>query len=373
MLRAMKSFFRNAIADVITAGRFGRLLGRGRSASLTVLCYHRVLPEDRRRAYFCSDLVVTPGALEAHVAFCSQRFDCRPLADAVTALDGNRGADRPLLSITFDDGYWDNFAFARPILEKHGVRATFFIISSLVGSASASWFDRLGRALQHVRITEANGRMPHSALQADVGDHWLQCHRRRLFSAGPLELVKAAKKLDPALREAVVAAAERSAMTTGWRPNEQDRVMTEDEIRQLASEGHEIGSHTRTHPILTGLVTDALDEELQRSRRELERITGIPVRSLAYPNGDYNGIVIDSARRCGYRYAVTTESGLNTLASNPMRLRRTFISQDRTSRANGEFSASLLDLEVTGVADAVFFRSFRRGVLNGPRRARRHR
>jgi oligosaccharide reducing-end xylanase len=50
--------------------------------------------------------------------------------------------------------------------------------------------------------------------------------------------------------------------------------------------GHEIGSHTLTHPHLTSLSDAALDQELRESKAILENLTGKPVISLAYPFGD---------------------------------------------------------------------------------------
>jgi peptidoglycan/xylan/chitin deacetylase (PgdA/CDA1 family) len=49
--------------------------------------------------------------------------------------------------------------------------------------------------------------------------------------------------------------------------------------------GHEIGSHTLTHPNLTSLSNAALDHELRESQEILENMISKPVISLAYPFG----------------------------------------------------------------------------------------
>jgi peptidoglycan/xylan/chitin deacetylase (PgdA/CDA1 family) len=61
---------------------------------------------------------------------------------------------------------------------------------------------------------------------------------------------------------------------------------TPDEIRDLAAAGIDIGAHTRTHADL-GRATDPrmLAEELSIGQRELEDITGMPVRYFAFPYG----------------------------------------------------------------------------------------
>lgn len=58
------------------------------------------------------------------------------------------------------------------------------------------------------------------------------------------------------------------------------------EIREFAAAGIEIGAHTRTHADL-GQVTNprTLAEELLIGQRELEDITGLPVRYFAFPYG----------------------------------------------------------------------------------------
>lgn len=79
--------------------------------------------------------------------------------------------------------------------------------------------------------------------------------------------------------------------------------LTEDNLRLIASEGHEIGSHSLTHPDLTLLSADALRTELADSRARLEETIDAPVRSLAFPGGCWNTRVWDTAREIGYRRA----------------------------------------------------------------------
>jgi peptidoglycan/xylan/chitin deacetylase (PgdA/CDA1 family) len=85
--------------------------------------------------------------------------------------------------------------------------------------------------------------------------------------------------------------------------------MSWDDLRELASTGWEIGSHTRTHPRLTLLDDHRLAEELAGSREECERRLGVPCRSLAYPYGDHNQRVADAARTAGYAAAGTLSNG----------------------------------------------------------------
>lgn len=85
--------------------------------------------------------------------------------------------------------------------------------------------------------------------------------------------------------------------------------MSDDQLRDLAARGHEIGSHTHTHPDLTLLSDEALAYEVGHSRQMLLDM-GIPeVDFLAYPYGAYDWRVIDAAVAAGYRGAVAAWGG----------------------------------------------------------------
>ncbi len=57
--------------------------------------------------------------------------------------------------------------------------------------------------------------------------------------------------------------------------------------------GHEICSHTVTHPFLSQLSTSNVDYELSHSKAYLEQLTGQPIRNFASPYGDYSPSVVN--------------------------------------------------------------------------------
>ena len=83
-------------------------------------------------------------------------------------------------------------------------------------------------------------------------------------------------------------------------------LMAKEEVRELASRGFEIGSHTRTHCDL-GRLSDADPLQARReifdSRTELEDLLGVPVTSFCYPYGGWTETAVQWVREAGYLQA----------------------------------------------------------------------
>ncbi len=74
-------------------------------------------------------------------------------------------------------------------------------------------------------------------------------------------------------------------------------------IAAAAAAGHEIASHTWSHPIgFASLPPGQQQDELQRSRRALERAAGTPVTGFRAPNFDMNAAAAARLLAAGYRY-----------------------------------------------------------------------
>jgi len=85
--------------------------------------------------------------------------------------------------------------------------------------------------------------------------------------------------------------------------------------QSLAAAGHEVGSHSRTHPDLTSLAPAVLDDELNSSKQYLLANVGSPVESFASPMGSYDATVV-AAIKGYYRSHRTVNPGLNYMGSD---------------------------------------------------------
>jgi peptidoglycan/xylan/chitin deacetylase (PgdA/CDA1 family) len=83
----------------------------------------------------------TRAEFESFVRFFARFFDVISLTALLDRLES--GADvGSTLTITFDDGYWGNATIAAPILERHGLRACFFVTTDFIGTNRVPWWDR---------------------------------------------------------------------------------------------------------------------------------------------------------------------------------------------------------------------------------------
>lgn len=81
------------------------------------------------------------------------------------------------------------------------------------------------------------------------------------------------------------------------------------ELRRLQEKGVELGAHTRTHPVLTGLDSKIIEDEIVGSARTLEAETGVPPRCFAYPYGIHDPRAVQVARST-FVASVTAELGI---------------------------------------------------------------
>jgi peptidoglycan/xylan/chitin deacetylase (PgdA/CDA1 family) len=101
-----------------------------------VVALHRVNDQTAGDALTCGTAL-----FDAYCRFFARHFSVVPLGELVGMLE-RRAPLRRTLAITFDDGYRDNFECAAPILRSHGLPATFFVATELIGSDTVPWWDR---------------------------------------------------------------------------------------------------------------------------------------------------------------------------------------------------------------------------------------
>lgn len=281
--------------------------------------YHRVAQPEAAAAFDEGVLDATPDTLDRQIALLKRYFTLVGLEDVLASVRGRTLPANPAL-ITFDDGYRDVHDAALPILERHGVRAAFFIATHYVEARRVFWWDRISWTLKHAgrrRFILSYPEPTEIDLERGTGPS-----ERRLA-----RIVKDryALDLERFLRELTdMAAAEWDDGVEARLANQ--LVMTWDQVRALRRAGMDIGSHTRTHRVMQTLTPEELDQELRGSRRELERQLGEPVVVIAYPVGRSiagNPAIRGAVVAAGYELGFTYDSGIQSLRSpDPYDMRR---------------------------------------------------
>ena len=242
-------------------------------------------------------------------------FNVLPLDLAVRRL-GEGTMPTRALAITFDDGYADNHDVALPILQRHGLPATFFIATGFL-DGGCMWNDAVIEAVRQCKARSLD--------LTDLGVDKLgvlglgDTAQRRMAIDTVLNAIKYLPAGDR------LAATQRIAIMAQVQPST-DLMMTSEQVRGLHRGGMQIGAHTVSHPILAGLSDAAALAEISDSKRRLEAILDEPVRLFAYPNGrpglDFTDRTVQLAREAGFESAVTTAKGAADAKSNMFRLPR---------------------------------------------------
>src|SRR5215468_4343222 len=258
---------------------------------------------------------ISARAFAEQVEYLAAHYTLVPLSRLAGCLRKRELPPR-LAAITIDDGYRDAYEIAFPILRKHCAPATVFVVTEFVEGTAWLWTDK-------ARYLAAGAAA--QAFEIGIGGRDLRLELNgaasRAVAAG---LINAALK--PLSEEARDALIERLAselrVKLPERPPLAYGAINWRQAREMADAGMEIGSHTLTHSILTGLSDERLREEVGRSRDRIQSAIGRKVETFCYPNGDYDLRAQCEVARAGYQFAVTTEVGLNSRRTDPLALRR---------------------------------------------------
>lgn len=287
----------------------------GPKARLSVLIFHRVLPEPD--PLFPEEIHAR--RFDELCGWLTNWFNVLPLDQAVARMKTGTLPARAAC-ITFDDGYADNFHVAMPILQRHGLTATFFIATGFL-DGGRMWNDTLIETVRSCR----EAVLDLAAL--GLGSHVLGTVTAQ--QAAITSLIGQIKYRPVAER---VSLTEEVARMANVQPP-QSLMMTSAEVKAMRQAGMQIGAHTVSHPILARLTDDQAREEIGNSKRFLEQLLGERITVFAYPNGkpgeDYSPQTVDVVRSLGFDAAVSTQWGASRRGDDPLQIKR-FTPWDKT-------------------------------------------
>lgn len=314
---------RLALFGLSLSGAFhiGRWSYRNR---LVVLTYHRVLPEMARDSAPGPRDSLYSGEFEQQIAHIAQHYHVAT-GEEVRAFLARESSLTPYsVYITFDDGFENNYTEAFPILQRYSISAAFFLTSGLIGRSEATlWFDKLDAILS----TTGWGNVSRSLVRRDAPKE----------IQDELQLRRWLKRLSQPQRDDVISGLGREYGLTGFEAKnaKASRLMTWDQVREMAAHGMTIGSHTASHQVLSSATPEEVRNELVTSRKKIEEEIGRPCWCFAYPNGtaaDFRLSDKEAVRSAGYACAFTQISGFINTNTDRYGLPRISMSESSDTR-----------------------------------------
>jgi peptidoglycan/xylan/chitin deacetylase (PgdA/CDA1 family) len=318
-MTSIRSVVKSATAQAITWTAIDRIAtaARHRAYPFTA-AYHRVVEHfGALDGVALPSMEITTRTFEKHLEWIASRFEIISLDD----LGSFAKRSKPLAAITFDDGYSDVYHHAFPILKRKGIPAAFFVVTDLVGASEPPLHERL-----HALLARSGAADPFAMT------------RSHLAGASQQELLKLIATLEGT-----------TDIGEQWR--EPLKPLDWNMLREMRAAGMTIGSHTRSHPVLTRETVETVREEVIASRSAIEKHLGAKATCFAYPNGSFSAAVVDAVRDAGYDFAFTICRHRD--ARNPnLTIPRKMFWERSCLDASGNFSPAIMSCHTAAMFDA---------------------
>lgn len=265
------------------------------------LCYHRI-------GQLTSDYwqnVVSPDNFREHLKVIKRYYQPASMSQLINSFELGAFPGRRTIIVTFDDGYASNLTYACEPLSEFDLPAIFFLNTYLLEENKNYWWDELQYLL--------NEATPPISVNLSVFSHEtnlpFKTPNQKAYSF--FFLHRLFKSLDLYTRERILSSLKEQIKVIGSAALVEERKpLTSSEIENLSRDSlFEIGGHTHSHRALSLLSDEEQQDEIQKNKKILEKITNKDIIHFSYPfggKGDFDDISIKILRKLGFRSASTT-------------------------------------------------------------------
>ncbi|HFD32356.1 MAG TPA: chitin deacetylase [Gammaproteobacteria bacterium] len=272
---------------------------------LLILMYHRVLPKnDSRYALEQPGMLVTPESLDMHLAILKQHFEPVHLKEWLVRKKNGLPLPQKSVAITFDDGWADNYQYAFPLLKKHSIPATIFLVANLIDTNKTFWPERLVSIINTIAKKNTD-------IFNDDACTWLH----ELGVQYQFKSVPDMQELDEIITKAKCYTDEEinhliDQLYNHAETSAETDILTWEQINEMKRTSLvEYGSHTNNHiRMLTDLSQNIIEDEIAGSKKILSAALNSDISLFCYPNGNTTPVAEKIVAE-NYLAACTTQTG----------------------------------------------------------------
>lgn len=285
---------------------------------LLVLVYHRILPEV---TFNPLNTVVSVRTFIRQLDTLACKYPMISLQDAMAQCRSGRETAGVQVVLTFDDGYWDSYEVAFPILQKKGLPAAFFVVTNYIDSDRPVWDWEIVMLLNaHREITDVE--VEGIALRQKRNEP------RMTFAGRVLERIKSADM--ETTRKVVEILKRQSRDYPGLHSLEDGACMRWEQVRTMCQNGMEIGSHSQSHRSLARIPLEEAIREITKSKQIIEDNTKGNCAHFAFPFGsktDYSEVLVGYVKRAGFETCLLNIHGYNHLREDAFCFKRIIMTE----------------------------------------------
>lgn len=257
-----------------------------------ILVYHGICRQDHLRF---NTLFLKLKTFESHLRFYKKYYNVISLDDFYQQ---RFSSNKFNLCLTFDDGFANNHKYVLPLLQQYQVPAAFFITGIRDAGYDILWNDF---------ISIINRYGPQKMTYKE--ERYIKNRFDKYVSvSNGKPLVDLLRSSDFTFKKDVMQ--QLSSLVDFKKDSSEEDYwlqMTKAQIQELsASPLVTIGAHGYYHNDLSQMPANQAKEEMIRSKKYLETITGKEVKALAFPYGAYTEEVKEEAKKIGFRQLLAT-------------------------------------------------------------------
>jgi len=201
----------------------------------------------------------------------------------------NEYPDKPLVALSFDDGYADFLENALPILRDFNLPAHHNICPNLIDRGLPPWTQILSVFLQH-----------NAGKSIELPNEEIYKIKNKFKESDFISICERLYALNNETRDTWINSQIKQAPAPKI-----PKLMNWGQIRECAKLGIHIGSHGMNHSNMSKIVDiNVLLDEIRGSKNKIYKEVGIEPLIFAFPNGLYNSLSMQLVRESGYSIAL---------------------------------------------------------------------
>lgn len=255
---------------------------------ITVLSLHRVSEE---KDFFFNP--ISPHEFVEILEYCTKYYSIISFSEI------KKTTSKQKLILSFDDGYYDFYEIALPILKRYGLPCNHNFVNECLNNNHVIWTQKLNYVFEYLMTKSIYNDEKIKQYGVDFKNNWWEYYLNFFYKLLNIEFLE---------RENII-----DSLINKYNLNCNIRMINWDELINISKHYDvDIGSHTYIHDSMISIKnSDLFNYHITQSVEEINQRLGIDIDILSLPNGQLNTKLIEYSKKSGIKYLLHVNNSLN--------------------------------------------------------------